>query len=113
MVSGGRSEDFITGREHKKKLSAGGRVVSGRRSEDFITGREHKKKLSAGGRGMTGRRSEDFIIGREEKKSLQAENGRRWREHRNISLPVRGGWVCGRKCGDFGTGRWPRSRNVI
>ena len=43
MVSGRRSEDYITGREHKKKLSAGGRVVSGRRSADFITGREHKK----------------------------------------------------------------------
>ena len=28
----------------KKKLSARGRGVSERRSEDFITGREHKKK---------------------------------------------------------------------
>ena len=26
-----------------KKLSAGGRGMTGRRSEDFITGREHKK----------------------------------------------------------------------
>ena len=88
-------------------------MVSGRRSEDFITGREKKKKIKCRWEGVSGRRSEDFIIGREEKNSLQAENGRRWREHRNISLPVRGGCVCGRKCGDFGTGRWPRSRNVI
>ena len=42
-MSGRRSEDFITGREHKRKSSAGGRGVSGRRSEDFITGRKHKK----------------------------------------------------------------------
>ena len=52
-VSGRRSEDFITGREHKKnrnkKLSAAGRGVSGRRSEDFITGRKHKKKVPLGG----------------------------------------------------------------
>ena len=27
----------------KKKFTEGGRGVSGRRSEDFITGREHKK----------------------------------------------------------------------
>ena len=29
----------------KKKFTAGGRGVSGRKSEDFITGREHKKLL--------------------------------------------------------------------
>ena len=46
-MSGRRSEDFITGRKHKKiKSSAGGRGVSGRKSEDFITGREQKKKKS-------------------------------------------------------------------
>ena len=40
MVSG----DFTTGRDHtKKRISAGGKGVSGRRSEDFITGKEHEK----------------------------------------------------------------------
>ena len=43
-VSGRRSEDFITGREHKKKMNADGRGVSGEKG-DFITGREHKKSL--------------------------------------------------------------------
>ena len=46
---------------------------------------------------MSGRGSEDFIAGR---------------EHKRVLLPVRGGWVCGRKCEDFVTGRWPRSRNM-
>ena len=43
-VSGRRSEDFITGREHKKNMNADGRGVSGEKG-DFITGREHKKSL--------------------------------------------------------------------
>ena len=30
-------------------------------------------------------------------------------EHK-ISLPVRGGWVCRRKCADFVTGRWPHRK---
>ena len=42
-MSGRRSGDFITGREHKKKeyVSVGGGVMG--RSEDFITEREHTK----------------------------------------------------------------------
>ena len=53
-----------------KKITAGGRGVSGRRSEDFITGREHKKKrITAGGRGVSGRKSEDFINGESTKES--------------------------------------------
>ena len=40
----------ITGREHKKKIKCRWEGVSGRRSEDFITGREQKKKsLKVGG----------------------------------------------------------------
>ena len=70
--------------------------VSGRRSEDFITGREHKKKKSAAGKGVSGRRNEDFIAGR---------------EHNLFSAGARGVCVCGRKCEDFDTGRWPHSRN--
>ena len=39
----GGVKTLLLGGSTKKKLSAGGRVVSGRRSEDFITGRENKK----------------------------------------------------------------------
>ena len=47
----GRNEDFITGRKHKKKLSAGGRGVRGRKNEDFITGKEQKQIQVPVGRG--------------------------------------------------------------
>ena len=105
--NGRRSEDFITGREHKKieiknkvplgggwvegvvktlllggstkKISAAGRGVSGRRSEDFITGRKHKK-ISAAGRWVSGRRSEDFITGRKHKKNKCRWEGGEWKE---------------------------------
>ena len=38
-----------------QKITAGGSGVSGRRSEDFITGREHKKSLPVGGEWVEGR----------------------------------------------------------
>ena len=100
----------IIGEEHKT-ITAGGKGVSGKRMEDFIIGEEHKT-ITAGGKGVSGKRSEDFIIGKEHtsKKAV---------EERETLLPGGStknlcrrewGWVCGRKCEDFVTGRWPRSR---
>ena len=65
-VSGRRSEDFIVGKEQKKKKNCRWEGVSGRRSKDFIIGEEHKT-ITAGGKGVSGRSMEDFIIGEEHK----------------------------------------------
>ena len=82
-MNGRRSEDFITGREQEKKITAGGRGVNGRRSEDFITGREQEKKITAGGRGVSGRRSEDFITERDPQTGhCWDEGGGEWRNGR-------------------------------
>ena len=68
-VSGRRSEDFITGREHKKnQVPVGG----GEWKEKWrlYYWKEAQKKITAGGKGVSGRKSEDFITGREHKKLL-------------------------------------------
>ena len=82
----GRSEDFITGREHKKiemknKVPLGGGWVEGGVKTLLLGG---STKKSAAGRGVSGRRSEDFITGREHKK-IEIKN----------KVPLGGGWVEG------------------
>ena len=84
--SGRRSEDFITGREHKKiemknKVPLGGGWVEGGVKTLLLGG---STKKSAAGRGVSGRRSEDFITGREHKK-IEIKN----------KVPLGGGWVEG------------------
>ena len=119
-VSGRRSEDFITGREKKKEIPCRWKGVGGRRSEDFITGREQKQFTAVGaGGGWVEGEMKTLLLGGSTQKSMPVGGG--WAEKRETLLPggstkshcrCEWGWVCGGKCEDFVTGRWPRSRNI-